>query len=137
MGIGSYIFGPYHIVQSNAIVDVESYTTTRDRVGGGTIPTYTTTASSVDVLISLIKGDRAGAFMSDEDSGEMTVSGVEPLLNNDHARYKITAYPTRPEMVGYYLRVKSVQGHPKSQNAFVPPIIRANCIRVGLPEVVS
>lgn len=128
---GASIFGPGFLILSNATVTVEAYAITQ--AAGGTVQTYSTIASGIEVLVTLFAGDRDGSFGSDAQRDVATLTGVDTSLNRTDTRIKITDFPDMPEFVNTYWRVTSPQHHPQSPGGLLASRITCSIQRVDFP----
>lgn len=127
------IFGSGRLINSNATVDIELVTIQIDNSGGTKEVFSSVIGENVPVLITRIAGGRDGGFNTDAQRGSCTVTGVNDDLRAQTTRLKITAFPSRPDMVGYYLRVTSAIPHPIGQGGLLQPRISLQCQFFQLP----
>jgi ribosomal protein S9 len=127
------IFGTGRLITSNATVDVQKVSVSIDGQGG-TVESFTDTiASNVPVLITRLSGGRASLFNTDAQQESGTISGVADVLRTQIARYRITSFPSRPEMVNKFLRVTSAVPHPKGEGGILEPRITLQYQLLQLP----
>jgi len=130
--VGLPIFGPGRLLTANGAVSVYASIASQGSALS-TIETWTVVATGIGVLITQNQGDRNG-FGGDAQRTRMTVTGVDPLLGAPNVRFQITAYPTRPEMVGWFLRSEdSGVPHPAGEGGLLGQRIEVKCSQLDFP----
>ncbi len=131
MAVGDLLFA---LLRANATVDVQLGTTTTE---GGTVVTWDESnplAEGVNVLVSEAGGSRD--FPNGTYAGRYTysVAGTDPALVRSDARLKVTAAgPGLTWMVGRYLSVVGVQGHPQGSGGLRGARINLQCVVQEVP----
>lgn len=127
------IFGPGRLINANAVVDIEAVSSDFDPAGGTVESFPTLVGRGVSVLITQQSGSRSGAYGTDAQMERGTVSGVLDALRSTRTRLKITLFPSRPEMVGAYLRITAAVAHPRGEGGILKERITAQYERLDLP----
>jgi hypothetical protein len=127
------IFGIGRLIDANCTIDVEKYSITQGS-DGATMKSYAAATSGVRVLFTLMGGNRDGAFSTESELEQATVSGVDASLNRNDVRYKVTAFASRPELVGTYWYVVAAVAHPAGLGGLQPARYTNRVQRRNLPD---
>lgn len=130
------LFGPGRLLNANAAVTIERYTTSQDGAGG-TAYAWVTLESSVPVLFSLRGGLRDASFGTDAQRDSGTMSGVSTNLNRDDCRIKITAYADDSSYVNTYWRMANSVLQPKGIGGLLARRITITVNKVDFPAIVG
>lgn len=128
------MLSPGSNINANSACTVQAYVITQG-TDGGTVETYSTVvATGVPTLITGLAGDRDGTFGTDaqRDRGKLTTADTS--VNRTDVRLLVTtAPPDRPEMLGWYLRINSPQGHPSGQFGLAAARVTVDWSRLDMP----
>lgn len=124
MGLGTPLFGG--LLRSNAVVRIEVASVS---TSGGTVATWPTLRSGVDVLITQVESDRDLNNEVMMDRVRCSLAGKEPYLARPDVRFYVTAtVPGLEALVGRYLSATNPNGfHSRAVGGLLKARINLRC----------
>lgn len=130
MGLGTPLFGG--LLRSNAVVTIRQASV---NPSGGSVPSWSTLKTGVDVLVSQIQSERDtrnGVMM---ERIQCSVAGKDPLLSRADVQFLVTAaVPGLLNLVGMYLSATSPgTNHSRGVGGILKERVNVRCQTVDVP----
>lgn len=124
------LISPMSLIDPNSTVTIQTPTVS---VAGGVTQAWANTVVGVLTLITQASGSRNPKSGGDFETDGYTISGIDAALTYTHSRIKVTAFTSRPELVGRFFRVESTATHPAGQEGLADARIGVKITLLNIP----
>lgn len=122
------LFGGPRLIRPNVVLETQTETTDRD-AAGGSVAVWTSRATGIRAMYTLVKGGRPGDFHAENERTGATFRAAAGTIGRADLRLKVTAVldASLAFLVGTYWRVEATQNEPAGLGGLLPASDGAQC----------